>query len=94
MRRIAVAGGISLVLVLTPILLMSFFDTGPARLLAFIFLQYPAMLIGYVSGGEANIYAVAAVAWALWGVIMYAALWFAGTFVNGLKAAGRPSRHA
>ena len=94
MRRIAIAGGISGVLVLASILLMSAVDTELSRLFAFIFLQFPAMLIGYVTGGEAGTYALAIVAWVLWSVIMYAALWFAGTFVGGLRAADRPARHA
>jgi len=93
-RRIAIASGISGVLVLASILLMSAVDTGLTRLLAFIFLQYPAMLIGYVTGGEATTYALAIVAWVLWSVIMYAASWFIGTFVGGLRAAERPARHA
>ena len=94
MKRIVFAGGISLVLVLAPTILMSLVDTGLARLLAFIFLQFPAMLIGYVTGGEAGTYALAIVAWVLWSVIIYAALWFVGTFVGGLRAADRPARHA
>lgn len=97
MRRVMIAGSVSAVLVLTTLALLPFIDSGPSPLLrlpVFIFLQYPAMLIGYVTGGEANIYALAIVAWVLWGVIMYAALWFAGTFVDGLRAADRPSGHA
>ncbi|MDI6901701.1 MAG: hypothetical protein QMC79_08430 [Anaerosomatales bacterium] len=94
MRRIAIAGVISGALVLASILLMSAVDTGLTRLLAFVFLQFPAMLIGYVTGGEANTYALAIVAWVLWSVIMYAALWFIGTFVGGLRATDRTVGHA
>jgi len=85
------------VLVLTTVVLLPVIDSGPSLLLelpVFIFLQYPAMLIGYMTAGEANIYALAIVAWVLWSVIIYAALWFVGTFVNGLGTADRLSRHA
>lgn len=97
MRRLMVAGSVSAVLVLTTVALLPFIDSSPSPLVGlpvFIFLQYPAMLIGYVTGGEANIYALAIVAWVLWSVIMYAASWFIGTFVGGLRAAERPARHA
>lgn len=75
MRRLVIAGGVSLVIVVTTVLLVTFFDSGPVRLLVFIFLQYPAMFAGYVAGGEASVHAVGIVAWGLWSVVIYAALW-------------------
>lgn len=93
MRRLMIAGGISLVLVLTTVVLMGFFDSGLARLLAFIFLQYPAMLIGYMAGNEVSIYTLGTVAWILWSVVICAAWWFVETFVHGLKGVDRLSRH-
>jgi len=91
---LVIAGGVSLVLVLTTVILVSFFDSGLTRLLAFVFLQYPAMLIGYVAGNEVGIYMLGTVAWVLWSVVIYAALWFFKTFADGLKGVDRLPKHA
>ncbi|MDO9557870.1 MAG: hypothetical protein Q7J82_09910 [Coriobacteriia bacterium] len=91
MRRLMIAGGISLALVLTTVVLMGFYDSGLARLLSFIFLQYPAMLIGYIADNEVSVYALGLVAWILWSVVIYAILWFVETFVDGLKGVDRLS---
>lgn len=82
MRRIVVAGGISLVLVLTPILLTSVFDSGPARVLAFIFLQLPAMFVDYVAGDQGHFWMAGVLAWVLWGLITYALLWLVDVHVR------------
>lgn len=84
-----VAGGVSLVLVLTPALLMSFSDTGLARLLAFIFLQFPAMLVDFVAGDRGHFWMAAVLAWVLWGLITYAFLWMVD-----VHAGASSSKHA
>lgn len=94
MRRLMIAGGTSLLLVSTTVVLQGFYDSALARLLAFIFLQYPAMLIGYMADNEVSIYALGLVAWILWSVVIYATLWFVQTFVDGVKRVDRFSEHA
>lgn len=88
------AGGISLVLVSTTVVLMSSLDSGPFRLLAFLFLQYPALLIDLVADHEVSIYTLGTVAWILWSVVICVALWFFKTFVDGLKGVDRLPKNA
>lgn len=80
------AGGISLVLVLTPILLMGLLDTGPARLLAFIFLEFPAMLVDYVVGDQGHFWMTGVLAWVVWGLITYALLWLVDIHVGSHRS--------
>lgn len=79
MGRLVVAAGISLALVLAPLVLISFSDSDFAGLLVFIFLQFPLMLAGYVGRDEVSVDAMFAIgivlAWVLWSAIMYAVLW-------------------
>lgn len=82
-------GGISLVLVLTPILLMSLADAGLARLLAFIFLEFPAMFVDYVAGDQGRFWMTGVLAWILWGSITYALLW-----LIDVRAGSSSSKHA
>jgi len=69
-----VAGGISLVLLLTPVLLINLIDAGPARLLGFIVWEIPVMFVYYVAGEQAPFWMGGVLAWVLWGLITYALL--------------------
>ncbi len=89
-----ISGVIGLVLVVPTIVVVRFFDSGFARLLAFVFLQYPGTLIAYLAGEPVSYYALGIVAWILWSVVAFGALWCAETIVNGLRGVDRPSRHA
>jgi len=82
-----VAGGAGLLVVLIPTILMSLADTGLARVLAFIFLQYPAMFISWATGGQAGFWAAGALAWVLWSGVIYAILWLAHRLVGSSRAA-------
>lgn len=93
-RRIAVAGGAGLLVVLVPIILMSLADTGLARVLAFIFLQYPAMFVSWAIGGQASFWVAGVLAWILWSLVIYAAMWLFETIADGLKGARRSPKHA
>jgi hypothetical protein len=84
-----VAGGAGLLVVLTPIALMSLADTGLARVLAFIFLQYPAMFVSWATGGRGSFWAAVVLAWILWSVVVYAVLWLVHRHVGS-----SPSVHA
>jgi hypothetical protein len=88
-KRIVVAGGAGLLVVLIPIILMSLADTGLARVLAFTFLQYPAMLVSWATGGQASFWAAGALAWVLWSVVIYTVLWLVHRRVGS-----SPSVHA
>ena len=93
-RRVVIAGSVSLVLVVTTVVLMGVFDSVFSRMLAFVFLQYPAMLIGYVTGNEVSVYMLGVVSWILWSVVIFAALWVFGTFAKGLRDVDRSPKHA
>ena len=82
-----VAGGAGLLVVLIPTILMSLADTGLARVLAFIFLQYPAMFVSWATGGQASLWATGALAWVLWSVVIYAVLGLVHRRVGSSRAA-------
>jgi len=98
LRRLFLAGGISLMLVLTTWILMIYFDSDFSRMLAFIFVQFPAMLVSnifaLVDVGSAWVitYVLSfVVAWMIWTGIAYAIL---ARLYDPAQVAGRPRRAA